>query len=159
MLQGLLPSLVALLASTSLAQVPVAGTAPAGSPTNPAILNQQLPPFPWLPGTGPSPADALVPSRLDQPGFLPVESGANASHFWVQGEYMIGWIGGGPGSSAGAFSGGPGSSPLSGVRMTVGGPLGPSRSFGVEGSGMFLQQRSTSFEAPSNSSMIPAGRR
>ncbi len=70
---------------------------------------------------------------------------------------MLGWL------KEGSFGGqGLNAGPISGLRLTVGGSLGPQQSFGMEGSGLWLEKRSTTFETiqdpagnPSPHSLFP----
>lgn len=142
--QGFFASLGAFLASAivALAQPPVPDVARGADSTSLEVLDPRTISMPWLPTGNSSSQDALLPSRLDQPGFWPREEGVTAPHFWVQGEYLLGWLKDGP--SGGLRSQ---ASPFSGLRMTVGGSLDPQQSIRLEGSGFWLEKHTSTFDA------------
>lgn len=144
--QGFRLSLAFLLAGAglALAQAPVPSTSAASAPATPALPDLQGLTLPWLPAATPTAQDALVPSRLDSADFWPSSNGSSGPRFWVQSEYMIGWMNGSSPSRQGFDPGA-----LSGVRLSVGGSLDPNRTIGLEGSGLWMQQRSSLFNAPS----------
>src|SRR5262245_46882743 len=148
MQRGSLVGIAALLASAgvALAQMPnPAGPEGRTAPT-PASTVDNLPALPCLPGAFLSSQDAFVPSCLDAPGFWP-GAAASAPRFWVQADYLIGWMKDGSGSPA-ARSGLAGSDlgTVSGMRVTAGGSLVPNHSFGLQGSGFLMEQRSSSWK-------------
>jgi len=135
----------------------------------------------WVPapsGTSSGfPADmVLVPG--DDSGNFPTQASSPVPSFWVNSEYLLWWIKdgplpvpllttGNPNDSVPGALGQPGTQTLlgggnglgygtfSGLRVSAGGWLDANRTFGVEGSGFLLEQRSNTTSASSDATGSP----
>jgi hypothetical protein len=107
----------------------------------PAIYRAQAPPpvdplFP--PPGGPAPPPGTVPAG--PPPVCPAPAGppCEAARFWADGEFLMWWVKRAPDPSGGSTDFGL----FPGLKLDVGGWLGPAEKWGLEGSGFFLGRQS-----------------
>lgn len=139
---GLVP-VAAFDAGTPIATTPTA-------PPPPPVFRGQMDAGPGLPPPPPPPP----PPAVALPGPPPPGGDNCQPRIWGSLEYLLWWVKDGPlpvvqlenGLDYGAFSGG---------RLTIGGWFNANRTFGIEGSGFLLQQRSDDLFATAFTPAVP----